>query len=328
MRNLFAGRAGVWVRVVGSLLAIALLVWILPWPDLVSAARRVSLRVWLGVLAGFLTGHLLGAFKWTYLQRRMGVPVPWRLGGSCYALGLFANLCLPGIVGGDVVRAAAVTRRVGRLEAVALAGLGDRLLDVLALGFLLTGGVIAAGAGEESAARNILVLLAVAGSVALLAGSLAMRRPLARWPSHLRRPVGRARVAVRHLARRPGAVAVSLISALSIQGGFVLLNVALGADLGVSVPLAAWFVAWPLAKLAGLLPISLGGLGVRDAAFGSLLAGFGAAVATGVVVSLVWQSILVCAGLLAGGVWWWFSGSFPSTARVMANTPPEELEVG
>lgn len=327
MRNLLTGRVGVWVRILGSLLAIALLVWILPWPDLAAAARRVSLLVWLGVLAGFLAGHLLGAFKWTYLQRRMGVPAPWSLGGACYALGLFANLCLPGIVGGDVVRAAAVTRRVGRLEAVALAGLGDRLLDVLALGLLLTGGVIAAGA-REVAARNILVLLAAVAAGASLAGLLALRQPLARWPRRLRRPVGRALVAVRHLARRPGAVVVSLLSAFLIQGGFVLLNATLGADLGVSVPLAAWFVAWPLAKLAGLLPISLGGLGVRDAAFGSLLAGFGAAAATGVVISLVWQSVLVSGGLLAGGVWWLFSGSFPTTARVMATTAPEEIKIG
>ena len=316
MVSLLEGRTGLWLRAGGSLAALGFLFWALPWDEVVSAARRVSLAVWGGVLAGFLAGHLLGAFKWTFLLRRMGVAVPWATGAACYALGLFANLCLPGIVGGDVVRAAALTRRVGRFEAVALAGVGDRLLDILALGLALAAGVVAAGVRQGAAARGFLALLAVFLTAGLVLAITALRRPLDRWPARWRRPIGRARVAARNLARRPGAVGISLACALAIQSSFVLLNRALGADLGVKLPLAAWFVAWPLAKLAGLLPISLGGLGVRDAAFGTLLAGFGAAAATGVVVSLVWQSILIGGGLLAGLAWWLASGSRPS-ARLL-----------
>jgi len=324
MGSLLEGRIGLGLRVAGSLAALGVLLWILPWDEVAAAVRRVSLGVWGGVLAGFLAGHLLGAFKWTFLLRRMGVAVSWTSGGACYALGLFANLCLPGIVGGDVVRAAALTRRVGRLEAVALAGLGDRLLDVVALGLVLTGGVVAAGARRGAQAQGFLVLLVILLASGLLLGVAALRRPLDRWPSRWRRPVGRSQVAARNLARRPGAVGLSLASALAIQSGFVLLNRALGADLGVELPAAAWFVAWPLAKLAGRLPISLGGLGVRDAAFGTLRAGVGAAAATGVVVSLVWQSILIAGGLLAGLLWWLVSGSRPSARRLVEAEDPGE----
>ena len=56
--------------------------------------------------------------------------------------------------------------------------------------------------------------------------------------------------------------------------------------------------------LAGLLPVSLGGLGVRDATQGALLTGFGVPAARGVVASLIWQSVLIVGGLLAGLYWW------------------------
>jgi uncharacterized membrane protein YbhN (UPF0104 family) len=90
---------------------------------------------------------------------------------------------------------------------------------------------------------------------------------------------------------------------LTIQTTFILLNAWLGRAVGVDVPLAVWFVAWPAAKLAGLLPVSLGGLGVRDATLGAALTPFGIPMATGVAVSLLWQTVLIAGGLLAGGIW-------------------------
>jgi uncharacterized membrane protein YbhN (UPF0104 family) len=78
---------------------------------------------------------------------------------------------------------------------------------------------------------------------------------------------------------------------------------AIGASLGIDVPLAAWFIAWPMAKLAGLIPVSLGGLAVREAALASLLLPFGVPASQGVAASLLWQTILIAGGLLAGLTW-------------------------
>jgi uncharacterized membrane protein YbhN (UPF0104 family) len=91
---------------------------------------------------------------------------------------------------------------------------------------------------------------------------------------------------------------------LVVQAGFVLLNAWIGHSIGVDAPVGAWFFAWGLAKLAGALPISLGGLGVRDATLAALLVPFGVSAAHGVVASLVWQSIVIAAGFLGGAVWW------------------------
>jgi uncharacterized membrane protein YbhN (UPF0104 family) len=51
-----------------------------------------------------------------------------------------------------------------------------------------------------------------------------------------------------------------------------------------------------------LLPISLGGIGVREAALGGLLSPFGVDVACAVAQSLAWEVVLIGSGLAAGAL--------------------------
>jgi uncharacterized membrane protein YbhN (UPF0104 family) len=122
-------------------------------------------------------------------------------------------------------------------------------------------------------------------------------------------------VALRELARHPRAALGAAALSLAIQSLFVLLNVWIGRAVGIDLPLRIWFVAWPLAKVAGLVPISLGGLAVRDATFGALLVPLGVPMATGVVAHLVWQSVNIAGGFAGGAVWWLLSRPERQEAR-------------
>jgi len=294
-----------WVKLLVSVGILGALFWFLPWAEVRDSFSRLPRRVWFGVLTGFLAGHIVGAAKWSMLLRALGAKLPWSAGVRFYAAGLFANLCLPGIVGGDVVRGAAVVKSGGRLEAVVLGGLADRIIDTSALFLLMLGGALAAGSGLPQGPVRISLYLLAAGLLgsAGVAGVLSFR-PLVWWPVRLRRRIGRALVAMRQIRRRPAVIAAAFLMAFSIQGGFILLNAWMGRAIGIAVPVSVWFVTWSLAKLAGLMPVSFGGLGVRDATLGALLAGFGALPAAGVVASLLWQSVLIAGGLLAGLFWW------------------------
>ena len=74
----------------------------------------------------------------------------------------------------------------------------------------------------------------------------------------------------------------------------------LGQAVGIDLPFGAWLLCWPLAKLLALLPISLGGLGVREAALAALLGSFGVGAALAVGQSLLWQGALLLTGAAAG----------------------------
>jgi len=292
------------LRVAVSVGVLAVLLLLLPLGELWGAIRRLPLPVWLGVLAGFAAGHALGVVKWTTMLRIGRASPGLRDGTRCYAAGLFANLCLPSIVGGDVLRAILAGRATGRPEAVVIGSVGDRLCDVLALALLAGVGGMLAGAALPGWGGTVLAALAIVGLVGGgLFVPLAIRRPLEAWPARVRRPLGRALVALRRLSRAPGPALAVIAMSLTIQTTFVLLNAWLGRSVGVDVPLAVWFFAWPVAKVAGLLPVSLGGLGVRDATLGAALVPFGVPMAGGVAVSLLWQTVLVAGGLVAGGAW-------------------------
>ena len=293
-----------WHRVVLSIGLLAILLVVLPWHELRAAFARLSAPLWLGVLGGFVLGHATGVFKWRIAVNagRGGLAV--LDGARCYAAGLFANLCLPSIVGGDVLRAALAARITRRPEAAVWGGLVDRLSDVTALGLLIAGGALVARTALPGLWAQLLGLaVIVAILVAALGLPLALRRPLARWPKKIRRTVARSMVAIRRMSRRPLTAVKILVLSIIIQSGFVLLNAALGAGVGIHVPLAVWFLVWPLAKVASLLPISLGGLAVREASLAALLVPFGVRPSTAVAVSLVWQSVLIAGGLLGGLLW-------------------------
>ena len=295
----------IWIRVAVSGGLLALLLLFLPWDIVRNAIARVPFSLWSAVLAGFVAGHLLGVLKWRVLVNAGGRPLRMADAVRCYAAGLFANLCLPSIVGGDVLRAALAARATGSPEAAILGGVIDRTIDIATLGLLIAGGGIFARdalPGWGAQALTIALMAVVAVLVVFL--PLAIRRPLANWPMRVRRRMGRGLVALRSLARRRACAAIALVLSLTIQSLFVLLNVLIGRTVGIDVPLPVWFMVWPLAKAAGLLPISLGGLAVRDATFAALLVPLGIPLAVGVVSSLIWQSVLIVGGLLAGVLWW------------------------
>ena len=101
----------------------------------------------------------------------------------------------------------------------------------------------------------------------------------------------------------------------------IWLSIRLALAVGVEVPVAAWFFAWPLAKIVATLPISLGGLGVRESSLAALLAPFGAVAAEVVASGLAWQGILYLAGALGALVLALSGGSFrarPSAIKEMS----------
>jgi glycosyltransferase 2 family protein len=293
-----------WVLRLGvSATVLAVLLFILPWEEVRSAASQLTIGIFAIALAGFVAAHLIGAVKWWIMLRAStgGTSLGAAQTVGCYGSGLFANLFLPTVVGGDVVRAALAARALGRTEAVVAGSVADRVIDMAALAVLVAVGGLFAGGVVTGWGAPLLVLLAVV----LLAGAavlvpLLFRRPLSRWPLRIRRRVGRTLLALRHLRRRPGPAAAAFILALVVQSTLIVVTAWLGAAVGAEAPLWAWFVAWPLAKAAGMLPITVGGLGVRDAALAALLVPFGVPLAIGFTASLAWDAVLIAGALLGG----------------------------
>ncbi len=290
---------------IGVTLAILVVVFlVVPWDQMAESLRRLPPGVWGLVLVGFVASHSLGITKWRRFVSAGRATLGVLDATLCYAAGLFANLCLPTIVGGDVLRMGLASRVTKRPEAALWGGIMDRVSDIVALALLVgAGGVLARGQLKGWTSQLLSVLLVATVLIVGLALPLLIRRPLRRWPRRFRRPIARSLLALRRMWRDPSVAIGGFALSIVMQSGLVLLNAWLGRELGIKVDLAVWFFAWPLAKIASLVPISLGGLAVREASLAVVLLPFGVPAAASIVASLVWQTVLISGGLLGGLVW-------------------------
>lgn len=296
-------RNKVLVRAAISVSILAILFWWLPTDLLLAAITSIPLLTWLLVIAGFLAGHLVSAYKWRLLLDAVGVHITGREAIRAHAAGLFANLCLPSVVGGDVIRAGLIIRDHKQIENVALGSLADRINDSFALVLIaaVASMLVPATAGIDTA--YILSWLALVLSGGVIAGLVFIRMvPVARLPQKLAKIVLRFREALESLMSAPATALLAFLMSVAIQGGFILLNIMLAKQIGIVAAASLWFFAWPLAKLIALAPISLGGIGVREVAIAGLMSPFGIEPALVVAQSLSWEVVLVISGLLAGGM--------------------------
>ncbi len=289
------------LRISGSAVLLSILFYVLPTEKLWGAIQRVPLSLFLGVMCVYLSAHTIAAGKWRLMVNLAGAGLSFPQAAQCYFTGLFGNVFLPSIVGGDVLRAGLALRWGKNRAGTIFGSLLDRLLDVASLGVLAgAGAFLLPGALNEQSRRIFLGLIAVfaAGGAAGLA--LILLTPVRKFPFKVRRKLAKLRHAMRSMASQPLRVGLALALACTIQGTFAVLTAILAKPCGLALPLHVWLFAWPLAKVAALLPFTQGGIGVREAALAALLLPFGAPAVLTVAVGLVWEVVLIVGGLVAG----------------------------
>lgn len=296
------------LRWAAGLVVLGVLLRFLPLAPLRAAIAQVPVSIFFAALLGYLLTHSIGVLKWRMVVNAAGAGLDFATSAQCYAGGLFGTLFLPSIVGGDVVRLAVGLRRSPHPAAVLTGNLVDRFLDVTAQGGLLLLGLLLAPELElvpdelEDKLENAFVLVAAA-LIVLLAVLFRLRKEIFAGRSvRFRRRLGRLRHALRSVSKRPRVLVMGWLLGTGIQTCFLLLTVQVAEYCGLKLPLSVWLFAWPLAKLAAVLPLTQGGIGVREAALVALLAPFGAPGPLVLAAGLVWEAVIIAGGLIAGAV--------------------------
>lgn len=218
-----------------------------------------------------LVSQALGAWQWGRLLAVAGVHIPARRVVAYTFAGTFLNLALPGGVGGDVARVLGVMQESRKKAAIVGATVVERLLGGAALGLL----AVVAFLGAESAVRETrggLLGVVVAGCALLSVAAVALLLgPGARGLLHA---IGRVMPAAieaklerwdNSLARLGASRRSSfLIVALAIQSLRILAHAQVARALDIDVGLRYFFLFVPLLAIGVALPISIGGIGVRE----------------------------------------------------------------
>jgi uncharacterized membrane protein YbhN (UPF0104 family) len=267
-----AGRA---TRYGFSAALIAVFIWKIDWRQLSTLQGNFTPGlVTLAALAAGIT-FPLHAWRWWLLLRAQGLTLSLHWAHVVTWIGNFYNAFLLGGLGGDAAKAFYVCRDAAHHQA---GGLAATLLDrVMGLIVLLSITLITLLCKLDTIAsmaelRLLLSLCIVACFVAVLAGLLLTRRPPA-WLAHWLGEKHTATLA--DILRRIAADRAAFGWALALSYVIWLLDFLavwwLAESVGRPVPFIEISLAMSVAYAATVLPISVGGHGVREGAMITML---------------------------------------------------------
>jgi len=292
------------LRWAAALAVFAALFHFLPLAPLRVGLARVPPIRFAIILVLYLCAHAVGILKWRMVVNTAGAQLDFSTSAQCYLGGLFGTLFLPSIIGGDVVRLAVGLRQSPRPAAVLAGNVIDRFIDVAAQATLVFVGLfLLPGSLPErfSALATKILLIFAAAVFAIVVFLFLLRKTLfaGRSRRFLRR-LARLRHALHSLRARPQVLVTGWILGGMIQATFILLNALLAISCGLFQPFRVWLFAWPLAKIAALLPLTQGGMGIREAVLVALLLPFGATAPLVLAAGLMWEGVIVAGGLISG----------------------------
>jgi glycosyltransferase 2 family protein len=259
------------VRIGVSTAIILLLLWKVSPSEVLSSLTRIHLSFIPLAWAYYLGCLSLSAYRWQLFLNVKQIKVPLRKLISLYFVGMFLNHFMPGAVGGDVVKVYYLYRYTGQGKYSVISVFLERLTGLIGLSLIS----VAALWLVASQLRSPMVLAAVWGTaIFLLLATLALFcRPLVEAILRfLRRLSGRSLGegitqwydALASYKDHPktlcAAILLSVVLHLLLAGYYAMTASAMGID----VKVVHFVIFLPLVTLVTMVPISVGGLGIRE----------------------------------------------------------------
>jgi len=256
-------------------------------------------------VAIYLVAQFLSSMRWRlFLGGGYGAGRIYLL----YLMGSFFNTFLPGLVGGDMVKAYYVYRERGDGTRAFASVFMDRYTGFLTLMLM---GLIAFPFGLKYFRGSwiewllpLIVLCFAVLSLIFFGLRLGERvRFVKEFYGHF------------HFYRRQlGTMAKAVALSAAVQGMVVFAVYTLALGLGQRIPLPAFFIFIPIVVTMAALPVSISGVGLREAAFVLLFGTVGVRPEAAAAISFAWFLSIVAGGL---------AGAYEYLRR---KAPPKEMK--
>jgi uncharacterized membrane protein YbhN (UPF0104 family) len=313
-------------RIVIGVGALAFLLWRIGLGETIDVLRAANPHLLLAAFGLFVLSLFIRAGRWAVLLHALRLGVPFGKLVYLYFVGAFFNSFLPSGFGGDVVRALELTEDAPPPAAVGTV-LVDRMTGLLVL--LAMGLVALPFSAGQLAPWLVWLLVAVAGG-GLAGGALLLEgrllRRLTGWlPERISLagsgPLAKVYTAVTACGWR--AIGRALLISLAFNVVNVVINFLCGRAVGIGLGLGYFLVTAPLISITLMIPISVGGVGVRDWVTVALFTPAGVDSNTAAAMSLALYGVSAAAGLVGGGLYVWRSvrGVMGRAAADEAGTP-------
>ncbi len=253
--------SSIWFKGAISLAMIGLLLWTTDLSDLKQAFSEARPGWVAAAFACYMGSMVVSSIRWTMLARPLGFTAPYSHFFGSYFTGMYMNLFAPSTVAGDISRALYIAGGPGRRALALTTVIADR-----GLGFVVLVWIGALAILLQPSYRLPLPIYYGAWVVppATLAAWLYVPKLAVRFfpeDSRWRRLVEKDLAPYWNDARLLLATTVVAFAFHVMQ---VLSQVFLARALGMDTPWQYFFIFVPLVNIAGMAPISFGGIGIRE----------------------------------------------------------------
>jgi len=273
----------------------------------IKGADRLFLL--LGLLIFPLT-HVLGLLRWQMLLKAVKIDIPLKKLTSSFCGGIFFSIFLPSTIGGDLVRAADVVSHTQKTKQVIATVFLDRLSGYIGLAIVVLPAILLGGPliGDKFVFLSIALIIILLVVILLLLFNSYIYDKITRFLSVP--GSGKIKEMIKDMHREIhvfrnhkkmilGNIALSfivqVISPVSIY--FI------GLSLGIKISLIYFLIFLPIIGAITLLPISIGGLGLREGLYVVYFAKAGVIKQLALAMSLLSFSFIVFYGAIGGVIY-------------------------
>ena len=301
--------------------AAGALIWVFrgqDWAQLGKAFAEMNPFFFLGSLGIFIFSQFIVAFRWWLLLRAQSIHIPFGATLRLYYLGFFYNNCMPGSLGGDMVRAWYVTKHTPKKLEAALSVFVDRIIGLMGMViiavfcysiFMRGKGVITSEKQQSlfsdiAEYRHIFLWLILAviivpcGLVLHNKGRQLLTKAFSFVYVHSLKVILKLKEAAAAYCRSPWTVVAVITLTIFLQSLVITSFWLLGVNLQIEAGARYYFVFFPLTWVIGALPVSIAGLGIVEGGLRELFTRFaGVRVEQAVALALCYRAIFTLVSL-------------------------------
>ena len=293
-----------------ALVSISLLTYIvlkINWNEVISNLWKANFLFLLIVFFLYILEQVELTYKWSLLISARGIKVSLFRLCIINSIGTFWGMFLPSSVGTDVVRGYYLIKNNSEKSVSVSSIFVDRISSMFSL--LLFGVVFLIIAGDTISRLNINVYIYSFSIVAVILFYFFQREETAHFLKDRLKSIRFKKIfelliklhfSILEYKKYPKALLMSFLVSILVQVTRVLIYYLVTVAFNISVPIIYFFIFIPIIMLVLMIPISIGGLGVREGTFIAFFSLVGMSINEAVIISFTTTLMVNLVNLLGG----------------------------
>ena len=219
----------------------------------------------------FTISNFLGSYQWYILLKLKNFDIAFKKVISYYFVGLFFNNFLRGFVGGDAFRIYDISKANGKNSDVVSTVFFDRFIGFAVL--ITIALVTAIYWSKKIASTSILIIISVIFLIWVIIFTLLFKEKLLSsisfifkkiLPTQITAKIKEIYLGINTFKHHKKELLYIIFISFIIQSLRILVHYAAARSIGVNISIIYFIIFIPIVALIASLPISIGGIGVRE----------------------------------------------------------------